>query len=116
MSMHTYVSTSVGAPIIKSQGNDAVTQKSRHISTEPKLSGIRDIDPAQISEVPSATMVHPSLGDDSNINFLANLSRIIFEIAPESNKPYTSLGYSDNFKSWLQFGVIDLDSLRLRRS
>ena len=56
--------TSVRAPIIKSRGNDIITQKSRHITAELKLTGIQNIDPAKLPTGPSATLIHLSVRDD----------------------------------------------------
>ena len=96
MLMHGSIYTCVGAPMIKSYGTDAITKKSRRITIEPKLTGIPDIDPAQLLEVPSATIIGLSVGDNSNLTLLANLSDITFRIAPESNKPYTASEYTAN--------------------
>ena len=82
--MHSRISTNVGAPISNSYGTDAITKKLRHITIEPKLTDTPGTDPAQLPEVPSATIIRLSVGDNFNLNFLANLSDMTFEIAPES--------------------------------
>ena len=64
------------------------------MNIEPKLTGIPDIDPAQLPEVPSSTIIRLSVDICSNLNLLANFSDVTFEIAPESNKPYTALEYT----------------------
>ena len=57
MQMHARISSNVGAPIIKSYATEEITKKSRCITIEAKLTSILDIDPAQLPEVPSATMI-----------------------------------------------------------
>ena len=98
--MHARISTNVGAPIIKSYGTDAITKKSRRITIEPKLTGTLDIDPAQLPEVPSATIIRLPAGDNYNLNLLANLSDITFGIAKESNKRYAASDYTANSTAW----------------
>ena len=58
--------------MIKSYGTDAITMKSRRTTMEPKLTGIPDIDPAQLPEVPSATIISLSVEDSSNLKLSAN--------------------------------------------
>ena len=79
--MHARIFINVGAPMIKSHRTVAITKKSIRISIEPKLTGIPDIDPAQLPKVPSATIVRLSVGDSSDLKLLANLSDITFGIA-----------------------------------
>ena len=70
------------------------------MTIEPKLASMPDIDPAQLPEVPSGTIIRIYVGDSSNLNFLANLSDIEFGIARESNKPYTASEYTSNSTTW----------------
>lgn len=51
-----------------------LSNKFRRITIEPNLTAILDIDLAQLPEVSSATIIHISVGDKSNLNLLANLS------------------------------------------
>ena len=96
MSMNARISTNVGAPMIKSYGTEAITKKSREHHYGAEMTGKLDIDPAQLPEVPTGTMIVLSVGDISNLNLLANLSDTTFGIAQESNKPYTASEYTAN--------------------
>ena len=73
--------------MIKSYGTETINKKSRRIVVKPQLAGIPDIDPAQLPEFPSATMIGLSVGDSSSLDLLTNLYELTFGIAPESNKP-----------------------------
>lgn len=85
--MHVRTASNVDAPMSKSYGTKAITKKLNRTTIEPKLISIPHVDPAQLPDVPSATIIRPSVGDSLNLNLLSNLSDMTFRISPESNKP-----------------------------
>ena len=70
--------------MIKLYRTEAITKKSRRITVGTKLAGVTDIDPAQLPEVLSATMIRLSVGNGSDFKLLAYFSGIAFGKIVES--------------------------------
>ena len=90
--------------VMKANGTESIIKNLMRIKILPNLTGIFLTVPGTFTFASFAAMTFPSVESISNFKFIANLSDVMFGIAPKSSKAYACSECAVKITSWCLLG------------